>query len=112
MNNLRELVGRKVVLGPGEGFKGALGVLRDVDNSVQALLELAPSVQIDGINYKFAIAQPRLERDTLTDLLHTKLLSCAVTFVPDDRFNPKNAFDLTWWRGGAAFILDVRLNAN
>lgn len=74
------------------------------------LLDLGAPITISGVTYTHAIASPRLARDDLNVLLSNRVLGCAVTWVPKDRFDQRHPFDLAWWRGGAAAVTDVMLD--
>lgn len=74
------------------------------------LLGLGTPITISGVTYTHVIASPRLARDDLNVLLSNGVLGCAVTWVPKDRFDQSNSFDLAWWRGGAAAVADVMLD--
>lgn len=79
-----------------------------VSQTEQALfLEFDSPLEIEGKRYRYAIASSRLERDDLTTLLQKGSILCGVTWVPEERFNEQQPFDLSWWRGGAAAITDV-----
>ena len=73
------------------------------------VLTLDHSPSVPGITYGHVVASPRLSKDGLQTLLTTGRLGCAVTWVPTDRFNSSNPFDLSWWRGGAAAVVDIEL---
>lgn len=88
----------------------ATAIVRIIDvASSSMLLELIPPIQIDEVTYSFAVARVRLEHDDLETLLTTGVLGCAVTFVPDGRYNAARPFDLSWWRGGGATVADLVL---
>lgn len=74
------------------------------------LLDLTTPITIAGVTYTHAIASPRLVRDDLNVLLSNEVFGCGVTWVPKDRFDQSNPFDLTWWRGGAAAVTGVMLD--
>lgn len=73
------------------------------------LLTLDFPVTISNITYTHAVASPRLAKDNLDSLLENGRLSCAVTLLPMNRFNPNKPFDLGWWRGGGAVVTDIKL---
>lgn len=109
--NLNQLIGRQVH-GRATEFFGPpfAAVIRAIDpDSKSLLLEFVPPVQIEAQAYPFAVAHPRLQRDNLGVLLRDGVLGCAVTCVPLDRHDSARPFDLSWWRGGAAAIVDLVL---
>lgn len=75
----------------------------------QMALKLNHPAIIAGKVYTHAVVGARLASDDLSALLRKGLLGCAVTLVPEERFDPAKPFDLSWWRGGAAAITSVRL---
>jgi hypothetical protein len=80
----------------------------DADTS-SSLIEFDAPVEAGGMRYTHAVASPRLERDDINSLKKSNVLGSAITWIPDNRFNPKEPFNLGWWRGGAAAIADIVL---
>lgn len=80
------------------------------DHDRKFLLNLSTPITISGVTYTHAVASPRLSRDELNMLLSNGTLGCSVTWVSKERFDKSKPIDLTWWRGGAAAITDVRLS--
>ena len=74
------------------------------------LLKLDMTLSVAGVLYKYAIASPRLAKNTLGDLLNTGVIGSAVTWVPDAKFDANKPLDVSWWRGGAAAVTDVFLD--
>jgi hypothetical protein len=72
------------------------------------LLRLNEVLVKDGRSYAYAVASPRLERDHISEQPHGKSLGCGVTWIPTDKFRTNDPFDLSWWRGGAAAITDIK----
>lgn len=106
------LIGRDVKVRANEFIQMEL-VARITDVSEQdrkLLLDLGAPITISGVTYTHVIALPRLARDDLNVLLSNGILGCAVTWVPKDRFDQSNPFDLAWWRGGAAAVTDVMID--
>lgn len=79
------------------------------EDSKKLLLILDAAIAIENVVYTHAIASPRLAKEHLADLIiPTKgVVGCAVTWIPQERFNRDDPFDISWWRGGAAAITDV-----
>ena len=105
------LIGRQVCVQASEWLEIELAtVIRDADlASERSLLELDTPAEIGGRLYVFAVARPRLKNQGLSTLIESGRLSCNVTLVPSDRFDATLPFDVSWWRGGAAAITDIRL---
>lgn len=62
--------------------------------------------------YLYAVASLRLSADSLDSLLRKDQLVFSITWVPNDKFDSANLFDLSWWRGGAAAIADLIITEN
>jgi len=108
--DVNQLIGRQVRVCAVDFGSPANAVIRSLDlDSNSLLLEFAQPVRIGAQSYLFAVARPRLKRDHLDTLLRDKLLGCALTCVPQERYDASNPFDLSWWRGGGAAIADVAL---
>lgn len=73
------------------------------------LLKLDMVLSVAGVHYEYAIASPRLAKNSIGDLLDAGVLGSAVTWVPESRFDANRPLDLSWWRGGAAAVTDVCL---
>jgi len=112
--DVTQLIGYQVYVRAGDIFDiPAVAVIRLTDSDSRSLLlEFAPPVQVGAQAYKFAVAHPRLEGDSLAILLSKGVLGSAVTCVSNGRYDPAKPFDLSWWRGGAAVIADLSLIPN
>lgn len=106
------LIGRDVKVRANDFIQMDLAArITDVSEHVRKLLlDLSTPITITGVTYTHVIASPRLARDDLNVLLSNGVLGCAVTWVPKDRFDKSNPFDLAWWRGDAAAVTDVMLD--
>lgn len=112
MSSIEDFVGREIkVIGADDPFEPSYsGVIRAADaNSNSLLLEFPAPSLIGGKEYPFAVARPRKESEGTFSLIHIGRLSCSITWVSRDRFNPAQPFDLSWWRGGAAATADLVL---
>tara|TARA_Y100001001_G_C7821959_1_gene243797 strand:- start:205 stop:534 length:330 start_codon:yes stop_codon:yes gene_type:complete len=79
-----------------------------VDESNQTLLlEFDNPLVNKDTSYSYAIASPRLAKDSIDSLIATGVLGCSVTWVPDGKFNKDEPMDLSWWRGGAVAVTDL-----
>jgi hypothetical protein len=112
----RHLVGRRFRL---RGFDPDLlgtplsGEIHAIDLSAQLLLlRFTPPVQIGNEACRFAVAQPRLQRDTLNALSSNAVIGCGITCVPDRCYDPHDPFNLSWWRGGEVMIADLVLTSH
>lgn len=105
------LTGRSVMIRANDFVDAPThGCIQFIDVTTNAVaIELVTPLEAGGVRYEWAVASPRLARDNLDTLVHTGVLGCGVTWVPDSRFNPSVPFNLNWWRGGAAAIADLVL---
>jgi len=105
------LIGRPFsVRGADPALFGAplAGVVHAIDASAQLLLlKLVPPIQLGSEACRFAVAKPRLQRDTLDTLSAKAIVGCGITCIPDSRYDQANPFNLSWWRGGGAMIADL-----
>jgi hypothetical protein len=74
------------------------------------LLELATPVKYDNQAYKYFIATPRHVGTTFEQLFSETQVGVKLTGIPGERVKSADPFDLSWWRGGAAAIADLRLH--
>jgi hypothetical protein len=106
------IVGSKVII-RGNDFVSqdisAAIVTIDADNKT-VLLKLDELLNHTSTTYGYVVAAPRLSKDDLGVLIVDRILGCSVTWVPDDKYNPNDPMNLTWWRGGAAAITDLCIN--
>lgn len=106
------IVGSKVII-RGNDF-----VMQDLNSSIvtvgtdnkTVLLKLDDPLNHTSTTYRYVVAAPRLSKDDLDVLAVERVLGCSATWVPEDKYNPNNPMDLTWWRGGAAAIADLSIN--
>ena len=112
MASIEDFIGREIkVIGAEDPFEPSYGgVIRAADTNLNSLLLefLAPSL-IGGKEYPFAVARSRRGSEGMFSLIHLGRLSCSITWVSRDRFDPAQPFDLSWWRGGAAATADLVL---
>jgi hypothetical protein len=86
-------------------------VIFTIDSTTnEILLKLDRSFKYKGTTYSHVVASPRLSRDDLGTLENHGILGCSLTWVPDTKFNIQNPMNLSWWRGGAAAISDLRID--
>jgi hypothetical protein len=111
MMNITDLIGCRVHICENDLFGEKNDVaIRLVDKESRLLLlEFFSSIPIGKYTCSFAIAWPR-SNDTLEEFIKSKQLSCALTCIPHERYDPKTPFDLSWWRGGGAEIVDIYLS--
>lgn len=106
------LIGRKVFI-RGNDFldQDSEALVLKVDDASQTLLlELASPIEMKNITYCYVVASTRLDAHSLDLLISNGVLGCAITWIPEGKYNPSNPMDLSWWRGGAAAITDLYTN--
>ena len=87
-----------------------VATIADIDEEERIfLLELKEAAKTNGVVYHRAVATIRTPTVFSDTLLRNEYLGCGVTMVPNDKFDPKKPFDISWWRGGAAVITSLRL---
>jgi len=74
------------------------------------LLKLDSSFEYKGTTYSHVVASPRLSRDDLSTFEKNGVIGCSLTWVPNTKFNIQNPMNLSWWRGGAVAIADLRID--
>jgi hypothetical protein len=112
--DIKPLIGRKVHIRDLDndlyGPNGCWAVIRDVDLNIESLLlAFENSLNVGNQRYLFAVASPRHESVGLDVLVSGGVIGCGVTLIPSDRFDSKNPFDVSWWRGGPATTSAITL---
>ena len=106
---MAELVGKRVVVTANDFVQQELTatiVMADTENKA-VLLSLNKPLINGGMTYRHVVASARLAKDNLDTLANEGVLGCSVTWVPENKYNRANPFDLSWWRGGGAAITDL-----
>lgn len=114
------LIGKLVRIGAGDVFDGShlpkpfaedfFAVVIHVSHGSSAVaLLLKEPFTIGGKVFSHAVAAPRHEGISVSELLEGKNILSAVTLVSDQQFSVKSPFDLSWWRGGNAAIATISL---
>ena len=109
MTTQRPLDGLDVIIS-ANAFVDGDHLARVVASDAQAnivLLRLESPLRVGDETYAHVVAKPRLGRDHIA-ALSERAVSSSVTWIPVSRFRESDPFDLSWWRGGAAAIADVR----
>ena len=82
----------------------------EIDSKNRKILLSLDKPLISGSEkYQHVVASARLARDDLDTLADAGILGCSVTWVPEEEFKHTDPFSLSWWRGGAAAITDLRM---
>jgi len=105
------LIGKKVVLQANDFLQKkiiATVAMISPDNK-SMLLNLDESLLYGNIVYKRVITSPRVSKDDLDVLSNDGVLGCSAIWVPESKYNNRNPFDISWWRGGAAAITDMSI---
>jgi hypothetical protein len=107
-----KLVGAKTIIQSNDFVaQDQSAVIVTIDSTTnKILLKLDRYFEYEGTTYSHVIASPRLSRDDLDTLEKDGVIGCSLTWVPDTKFNTQDPMNLTWWRGGAAAIADLRID--
>lgn len=108
---LKDLVGEEVIIGANEFIDhdviASISMI-DKENGLM-LLELDEPKVSETVMYRRAVASPRLSEEDICGLGMSGILGCSITWIPEDKYDPDNPMDLSWWRGGGAAIADLRM---
>lgn len=118
--NVTDLSGKLLRIGAGDTFDeyrlsnpfagDFFAVVTSVSPALSAVsLLLREPLTIGEKVFSHAVASPRHEGSSLSEMLKGKSVLCAVTLVSDAQFSVESPFDLSWWRGGNAAIADISL---
>lgn len=108
---MTSLIGEKVVVVANDFVQKDLdaAIIEADTKNKKVLLRLEHPLINGNVKYQHAVASVRLARDDFDTLADVGVLGCSVTWVPEGKFSQKDPFSLSWWRGGAAAITDLRL---
>jgi hypothetical protein len=81
----------------------------EIDGRV--LLRFETPIDYRGATYAFAVATPRLEGQTVSDIAVGTCTSASVIGISREQAESSMPFDTSAWRGGLAFIGDIRRTA-
>ncbi|MBL4796323.1 MAG: hypothetical protein JKY50_02795 [Oleispira sp.] len=73
------------------------------------LLELDEILKCKSMIYRYVVASPRASQHEFFSGNLNSISGCSVTWIPHEKYNRNDPMDLSWWRGGAAAITDLRL---
>jgi hypothetical protein len=57
--------------------------------------------------FTYLIASARYDGDFLGTVLEGNKIIASIYLVPEDKYNPNNPCDISWWRGGVGLIAAV-----
>jgi hypothetical protein len=114
------LIGKAVRIGAGDVFdechlpnpfaEDFFAVVISISHDPTAIaLLLREPITIGEKMFSHAVAAPRHEGDSVSELLDGKRMISALTLVSDQQFPAKSPCDLSWWRGGNAVIATINL---
>lgn len=66
------------------------------------LLKLDISLINSNRVYEYVVASRRSSDNNIETLITKNYFWCGVTWILKEKFNPKDPFDVSWWRGGPA----------
>jgi hypothetical protein len=101
-------INRRILISPNELFKsGAVGhVIADDGQAISIKLSVNLFLP-NGKPCSHLVASVRHEGKTLSEIKEGNAVLCALTLVPDEKFDPGKPCDVSWWRGGGAVIGDI-----
>ena len=89
-------------------LQGELLGLMPSDRGGQALIKLDEPFEYRGTVCRHVIASPRHVGVEMASLSDGKTVLCGVTGISEQQAESSKPFDLSSWRGGVAFIGDVK----
>ena len=75
------------------------------------LLRFETPIDYHGATYAFAVASPRLEGQAVSDIVAGTCTSASVIGISREQAESSKPFDTSAWRGGLAFIGDIKRTA-
>jgi hypothetical protein len=77
----------------------------------KALLRFETPIEFQGSTYMFAVASPRLKGQNVSDIEAGTGMSASVIGISREQAESSQPFDTSAWRGGLAFIGDIKRSA-
>jgi len=74
----------------------------------RVLLQFETPIEYKGETYSFAVASPRLEGQKVSDISAGTYTSASVIGISQEQAKSPRRFDTSGWRGGLAFVGDIR----
>lgn len=100
-------------LGESRNWQPVEGTILDVrveDFCNALLIKLLEPFEYKNVSCDYFVATPRYEGSRYEDLLQGKSVFSGLTRIPPENAHSDNPFDLTWWRGGAALIGEIKVH--
>jgi hypothetical protein len=102
-------INQQILISPNELFEsGSEGSVVAHEGQVITIKLSAPVQLPDGKSCSHVVASVRHMNRTILEVLNGNPVLCALTLVPNDKFNMGKPCDVSWWRGGGAVIGDLR----
>lgn len=98
--------------GEERAWKPLIGVIvaRTIaDGTEKFLVRLEEETAFEGGKSRFLVGSSRTVHDIVPKDGADKPILCSYTFIPAERAESPDPFDLSWWRGGGAFIGDMAM---
>jgi len=73
------------------------------------LLKLRDPLVWNKKRLNYVVAKTRLVNDSFEPLKLKQTMGCGATWLSEEKLNPQEPFDTSWWRGGAAAITSLKL---
>lgn len=77
----------------------------------RALIRLLNPIAHSGKIYRYVVATPRVKKLRVTSLSKGQSLGCAFIGIDDEQVSAVDPMETSSWRGGLAFIGDIRVGA-
>lgn len=91
-----------------EPIQGNLLETRTIDGDGRALLKFDRCITYRERSYCYGVASPRLEGHNVSEIEEGKTVGCAITGISDEQAASAHPMDLRNWRGGFAFVGDIK----
>jgi hypothetical protein len=91
-----------------EAISGYLLETRTIDGGGRVLIKFDQCITYRDRSYCYAVASPRLEGRNISEIEAGKTVGCAITGISDEQAVSPNPMDTSKWRGGFAFVGDIK----
>ena len=78
-------------------------------NNKSVIIKLDDPFVYKDVRCEYFITSSRYVDQNFDSFLLKKILTCGFTRIPPAQIDSEKPFDLSWWRGGIAFIGNIQL---
>lgn len=89
-------------------FEGQVLLQRE-SNREALIIKIVEAFNYDNSVFEYLLAFPRNQNDSFSNLLQGKSIFCSIIRIPYEQIDSDAPFDISWWRGGGAFLGDIEL---